>query len=115
MAGTLGIIENTQTHKTLVADSNYGPVLIKQTITAGNYAAGQVLGRLTASGKLTAYDALAANGSELPVAILLQDADASIADQSALVGFAGVYVELNMIGLSAAGKLELEARGIYFK
>ena len=115
MAGTLGITENQNVLKTLVAESNYGPVMLGQTITGGNFAAGQILGRLTASGKLTDYDSAAADGSELPVAVLLEAADASVTDQVALAGFAGVYVETNMIGLDAGAKLDMEARGIYFK
>jgi hypothetical protein len=99
-----------------VASDNYGPVLIPATIVAGaNLAKGTILGRITASGKLTA--AAAGNtddGSRTAVAVLMEDAAAADADVQAVIGFAGVYVEANMVGLTAAYKLALEARGLYF-
>lgn len=111
---TLGVTENTQTIPQLVADNNYGPVRIKETLTAGNFVAGTVLGRITASGKMTDYDNIAVDGSELATAVLLEDADASVVDVTALVGYAGVYRSEKMTGLDADGQSDLEARGIYF-
>lgn len=37
------------------------------------YLAGTVLGRITASGKLTAYESGNADGSEIPIAVLHED------------------------------------------
>lgn len=107
---------NTQTSKALVAESGYGPVRLKETITgAASLVAGTVLGRVTASGKLAAYADANVDGTETAIAVLLEDADATAADVNAVVGFAGVYVEANVIGLDAAAKADLEARAIYFK
>lgn len=107
--------ETTWPSKDLVADDNYGPVLIPKTIgTAADLLAGRILGRITASGKLVAYAAGNADGSENPVAVLMDDAEAAAADVEAVVGFGGVYRKDNVIGLDAAGELALEARGIYF-
>jgi len=101
--------------KDLVADDNYGPVLKTKIIgTAADLVAGTVVGRITASGKLVAYAAGNANGSETPVGVLMEDAAAAAADVEAVVGFAGVYRSDNVTGLDAAGELALEARGIYF-
>ena len=111
---TLGVTQQTQTLNSIIGASDFGPVRLKATITAGNFTAGQVLGRLTANGKFTDYDALAADGSEVACAILLEDSDASVSDQTALLGFAGVYLEDKMTGLDAAGKLDLETKAIYF-
>ncbi|MEW6490769.1 MAG: head decoration protein, partial [Thermodesulfobacteriota bacterium] len=66
------------------------------------------------SGKLKAYDADNLDGSQEPVFVLLEDADASEADADAVVGGAGVYVAANMTGLDAAARAALEARAIYF-
>ena len=108
--------ETTLSYPALIASDTYGPVLITKTIgTEADLVAGTVLGRITASGKLVAYNSGNADGSEHPVAVLLEDAAAAAADVEAVVGFAGVYVEKNMIGGSAAAKLFLEGRGIYFK
>lgn len=101
--------------KDLIADDNYGPALITKTIGAGaDLAAGRIVGRITASGKLGAYAAGNADGSENPVGVLTEDATAAAADVEAVVGFGGVYRKDNVTGLDAAGELALEARGIYF-
>ena len=108
--------ETVLTLKALIASDTFGPVLIPNTIAAGaDLAAGTILGRVTASGKLAAYAAGNADGSENPVGVLMEDAAAAAADVEAVAGFGGVYVEANMTGLDAAGKLALEARGVYFK
>ena len=115
MSGTLGISEVTLDLTNLIASSNFGPVILNKVVTAGDYTKGTILGRISASGKLTAYDASASDGSEDPVGVLLEDADASSADVVAAVGFAGVYVKSETTGLDDAGELALEPKGIYFK
>ena len=111
----MALVQYTLDRKAYVASHTYGPVLMTQTIAAGaDLVAGTILGRVTATGKLKAYDPAATDGSETPVAVLLEDAAAASADVEAVVGFAGVYVEANMTGLDASAKSTLEARGIYF-
>lgn len=108
--------ETILTLKALIASDVYGPVRITNTIASGaDLVAGTILGRVTASGKLSAYDSGNIDGTENPVSVLLENADAAAADIEAVAGFAGVYVEANTTGLDAAGKLTLEGRGIYFK
>lgn len=51
-------------------------------ITGGTYKRGTVLGMVTASGKYTACVKTAEDGSETPVAILVDNVDASSADQN---------------------------------
>ena len=105
----------TKDEKAYVANDNYGPVLILGTILTGaDLAKGTILGRVTASGKMKTYAAASEDGSQNPVAVLMEDAAAASADVGAVCGFAGVYVEANMTGLIAAAKLTLEGRGIYF-
>jgi len=109
------VTEATLTMDAFVASDTYGPVLIPKTIVAGaDLVKGTVLGRVTASGKLKAAVATSVDGSEVPVAVLMEDAAAASADVTAVAGFAGVYVEASMTGLTAAYKLALEAKGIYF-
>ncbi|GKX39568.1 head decoration protein [Pectobacterium odoriferum] len=61
-------------------------------ITGGAYQRGTVLGQVTASGKYTQSVKAATDGSETPVAILVDDVDASSSDQNG-----GLYLmgELN--------------------
>jgi hypothetical protein len=101
--------------KDLIADDSYGPVRKQQTIVAGaDLVAGTVVGRVTASRKLAAYAAANVDGSENPIGILLEDADAAAADVEAVVGMPGVYNKRNITGLDQAGEDALEARGIIF-
>ena len=108
--------ETTLEMKAYVASDTYGPVLLPgKTIAAGaDLVKGTILGRVTASGKLAAYASGSSDGSQNPVAVLMEAAAAASADVSAVVGFAGVYVQASMTGLDAAAITALEARGIYF-
>lgn len=63
------IIQNNDTRSLIVFGATYEP----DTLTAAGaltYAEGTVLGRITASGKLTHYASGAVDGSEVPVAVL---------------------------------------------
>lgn len=64
------------------------PAVIKQ---AGAIAAGSVLGRITATGKLVVCDTAAADGSEVPAAILAEAVDTTSADVTAAVYLAGEF------------------------
>ncbi len=106
----------TKDMKAYIGSSNFGPVLLPETVLAGaDLVRGTVLGRITATGKMKAYVSGSSDGSQNPVAVLMEDAAAASADVDATCGFAGVYVEANMTGLDAAAKTALEGRGIYFK
>lgn len=64
------------TNNTTRSISVWEPVFESQiAIDAGGetYPAGTVLGRITASGKLTKYTSAAVDGSEVPVAVLLDE------------------------------------------
>ena len=100
----------------LIGDHSYGPVRKQVTIAqaAGVVAAGTVLGRIAVSGKMIPYLTDASDGSQNPVAVLLHDIDATVADVSVVVGFNGVYVRENITGLDTDGELALEARGVHF-
>jgi len=107
--------EYTKDDKAYIAGDNYGPVVKTETIAAGaDRVKGTILGRITADRKLTAYASGNADGSQNPVAVLLEPAAAAEADVRAVVGYAGVYKRANMTGLDQAAEDALEARGIYF-
>ncbi|MBF0410982.1 MAG: head decoration protein [Candidatus Riflebacteria bacterium] len=117
MVGTLGVTSTSLAFAALIADDSYGPVRLSQTILSGqNLSAGTIVARQTSSGKFLAYDADGTDdGRRTPVGVMLEDVNASSGDTEGIVGFAGVYVEDNMTGLDDAGKLALEAKGVYFK
>ena len=69
---------------------------IQRVVTIATSAAltkGAVLGKITASGKYKLSASAASDGSEVPDAILAEDADASVADAQAVVYFAGEFNE----------------------
>ncbi|EHD21316.1 MULTISPECIES: head decoration protein [Brenneria] len=74
-----------------------GPLqLVTDTVTiltgeSASYKRGTVLGRITASGKYTLSLPVATDGSEDPVAILVDDADATAADVTADVYLMGEF------------------------
>lgn len=91
MPGTLGVTEYTLDQTELIAGDHYSQSPI--TVVSGTAAMvkGQLVGMVTASWKYTDYDPAAADGSEIPRAILNEDVDASAADVSTNALFAGVY------------------------
>ena len=105
----------TKDMKAYIGSSNFGPVLLGETVLAGaDLTKGTILGRETTTGKMKAYASGSTDGSQNPVAVLMEDAAAASVDVAATCGFGGVYVEDNMTGLDAAAKTALEGRGIYF-
>lgn len=107
--------ETTLNMAAYIASDAYGPALLTKTIAAGaDLVKGTILGRVTASGKLAAYASGNTDGTQNPVAVLMEDAAAAAADVNAVTGFAGVYKQASMTGLDAAAITALEARGIYF-
>jgi hypothetical protein len=69
---------------------------IQRVVTIATPAAltkGAVLGKITASGKYTLSASAASDGSEVPDAILAEDADATDADVQAVAYFAGEFNE----------------------
>jgi hypothetical protein len=60
-------------------------------ITGQNLKRGAPLGRITASGKFTLSDPAAVDGSEVPIAVLAEDTDASSADVVTPLYFSGQF------------------------
>lgn len=91
MAGSLGVTSTTHDDTVLIAGDHYSQSPI--TVVSGTAAMvkGQLVGILTATFKYTDYDPAAADGSEIPRAILSEDVDASAADVDTMALFSGVY------------------------
>ncbi len=90
----------------------------KETLLTGtNYEAGTLLGKITASGKYTTSLTASNDGSEVPVAVLLEPVDASGGDADGIILKAGGVVQDKIIygtGHTADNtKDDLMARGIF--
>ena len=83
----------TNTEDNLIANST-PPIATKgnEVLIAGqNLARGSVLGRITATNKLTLADDAAIDGSDTPVGILVHDIDATAADKTCQIYVAGCF------------------------
>lgn len=90
-----------------------------RTITGGAFVRGTVLGRITASQKYTIALAAAADGSQTPVALLVDDVDASAADAIGGIYAMGEFndraVTLGTGMTLTAARAALELQNIYLK
>ncbi|CAM7367515.1 Bacteriophage lambda head decoration protein D [Klebsiella michiganensis] len=88
-------------------------------ITGGTYKRGTVLGMVTASGKYTTCVKTAEDGSETPVAILVDNVDASSADQNGGLYLMGEFNQNHIIidtsWTLAAMKTALRPLAIFLK
>lgn len=94
------------------------------TVVSGqNLAAGTVVGRITASGKITAYDDDNADGSQTAVGALYAAVDASAADAPGVIiardaevsDVLLIWAGTNDAGDKTAGKADLVALGIIIR
>jgi hypothetical protein len=88
-------------------------------VTGQNRKSGDVLGKITASGKFKIYDNAAVDGSEVAAAILVSEVDATAADKPGVVVNFGAEVMKAKLGWNAqaqpaidAGLVDLLARWI---
>lgn len=89
------------------------------TVTGGTYLRGTVLGMITASGIYTLCVKSAADGSETPLAILVDDVDASSGDQLAGIYLMGEFnqnrVTIDTSWTADEMKAELRHQAIFLK
>lgn len=85
--------EGTSRADDLFASHNHKEDREITLVTGQNLTRGAVLGKITASGKYTLSLAAAVDGSEVPVAILGQDTDASAADKVTFAYEKGTFNE----------------------
>lgn len=110
--------EGTYVPDRLIADHADDLLAKGITLLAGqNLERGTVLGRITASGKYVRSLSAAADGSQVPTAILAEDTDASAGDRGTNGYFAGTFNSAALIlgtGHTLAGVTDtLRGVGIY--
>lgn len=93
--------ENTTTGVVLYEPRYEQSILI--VAGAGTILAGTVLGRITASGKLTPYDAGAGDGSEVPIAVLQNERVFTGAGEVPINAIVGGQVRLSKLSVYNAG------------
>lgn len=77
------------------------------------YEAGQVLGKITASGLYKNYDNAASDGSEVAVGVLAEQAtvdEFGNGSEVSIIKGGAILLEDLLIGLDAAGKVDLNAK-----
>ena len=103
-----GITSNTTNSLEFLASSE-GVWRFGVTIASGqgSISKGEVLGKITASGKYGSYDNGAADGRETAVGIAAEAVDAATSDQLCQAVFSGAVYESKLTGLDAAAKTDL--------
>lgn len=76
------------------ANTTTGPVTLK---SGAAYAAGTVVGIITATGKAVAVDSTAADGSQVPYGVLTEARDATAEEKAAVVYLTGEFNERKLI------------------
>lgn len=79
------------THDNLIAGTAINMVTESIVLDTGNLKRGALLGKITATGKYVLSASAAADGSQTPVAILAEDADATAADQTTVAYLTGEF------------------------
>lgn len=118
----LSTAQETFTPVNLFAGSTMPRVTETVTIVTGqNLTAGAVLGKITVGGKYALSLAAGNDGSEVPVAILSEDVNASAGDKRAAVYLTGEFNPAKLTfgaghsASTAATTDALKDRGIYLK
>ena len=106
-------------HDNLIGGDAVNAVTESIVLDTGNLKRGAVLGRITANGKFVLSASAAADGSQAPVAILAEDADATAADQTTVAYLTGEFNTAALTlgaGHTIASITEgLRDRGIFLK
>lgn len=104
----------------LISEANGHRSREELTIVSGqNLKAGDVVGKITASGKFKIYDNAAVDGSEAAAGVLYDDCDASLADKTGVIITRDAEVDEDLLGWGSndatgktAGRADLKALGI---
>lgn len=114
----MALTETLHAGEFIVSEANGTRSREEVTIAAAAAAlpAGQVLGKITASGLYTVYNNAAVDGTEVAAAILYAPVADSAANQKAAVIVRHAEVDESLLtGLDATGKTDLQALGIIFR
>lgn len=79
------------THDNLIGGTAVNMVTESIVLDTGNLQRGAVLGRITATNKWVLSASAAADGSQVPRAILAEDTDATAADKTTIAYFTGEF------------------------
>lgn len=112
--------QGTQDFEGLLSEANGKRSRDVGVITGGNYPSGTVLGKVTASKKLTELDPSASDGSEQAFGVLAANVDASTADKTGVVFVRDTEWSESLMAFNSAltaaeietAKEELAAKGI---
>jgi hypothetical protein len=101
----------------LQAESNGTLSRTRITLASGTkYVAGTVLGKLTTGDHYAAYNNALEDGTQTAVGILYDTVDATDAvTAGVMIDYHAEVKEAALIGIDAAGKVELAARNIKFR
>ena len=114
----MALTETLHAGEFIVSEANGTRSREEITVAAAAAAlpAGQVLGKITASGLYVAYSNVAVDGSEVAAAILYAPLADSAADQKAAVIVRDAEVDESLLtGLDATGITDLAALGIVMR
>ncbi len=120
----MALTESTRPGEFIIAEANGSISREAVTIVSGqNLVAGTVVGKITASGKYTAYDDDNADGSQTAAGILYAAVDASggdkagviIARHAEVIDAQLVWAATNDAGDKTAGKADLAALDIILR
>lgn len=81
----------TYTHDNLIAGTAVNMVTESIVLDTGDLTRGALLGKITATGKYVLSLSAATDGSEVPVAVLAEDADATAADVTTVAYLTGEF------------------------
>lgn len=109
----------THAHDNLIGGDVVPAVTESIVVDTGNLVRGALLGKITATGKYVLSLAAAEDGSEVPAAILAEDANATSADKVTVAYLSGEFNTAAMTfgtGHTAASVKEgLREKGIFLK
>jgi hypothetical protein len=111
----VAIVEGKHNAEFILSEANWFRSRENIVIAAAAPAlvSGQLLGKITASGKYTAYSDAASDGSQTAVGILFLHApDKTVDQQAVLIARDAEVIEANLTGLDANGRADLLALGI---
>lgn len=111
----MALTETNHTGEFLLSEGNgyFSREVVTIAAAAGAMVSGTVLGKITASGKYTAYSNAASDGTEVAAAVLYTPVADSASDQTATVIIRQAEVaNARLTGIDANGKTDLAAIGI---
>lgn len=111
----MALVESNHPGEFLISEANGTRSRSTGTVASGKgfLQSGQLLGKITATGKLAPYDNAASDGTQTVAGILYSRIDATSADAGCVyIDCDAEVTEQRLIGLDASGRADLAALGI---